>query len=129
MKYKLRDDQVTMLDQLKGKMLMASSSSHIGIYCIIDYKITEEHEIKERLFREDKQVTVKYLTGMKMNAFHHEGKFLATLTDDCVERYLTFFNLYYFRQCWIDFQEQLRAFGFKIVEIPETKDEVNEKKD
>ncbi len=117
MKYKLRQDQVTMLEQLKGKMLMTSSSSNTGIYCIVDYKITEQREVKERLFREDVTVTVPYLTEIKMNAFHHEGKFMATLTDDCVERYLNFFNLYYFRQAWIDFQEQLRAFGFKIVEI------------
>jgi len=117
MKYKISRETEVMLQTLKGKMLMASSSNNTGIYCITDYKITEERKVKERLFREDETVTVKYLTGITMNAFHHEGKFLAVLTEDCVERYLTFFNLYYFRQAWVDFQEELRAFGFKIIEI------------
>jgi hypothetical protein len=123
MKYKLRNDQIVMLEQLKGKMLMSSSSQNIGIYCITDYKITEEQERKERIFREDKMVTVKYLTEIKMLAFHHEGRFLSSLTDDCVERYLDCFNLYYFRQVWVDFQEQLKAFDFKIVEIDAPKSE------
>ena len=117
MKYKLREDQVLMLNTLKGKILMASSSNRVALYCIMDFQITEEEKIIKHTFRPDETQKVKYLTSMKMYAFHHEGKFLGTLTDDAIERYLTFYNLYYFRQDWVDFREQLRAYDLDVVEI------------
>jgi hypothetical protein len=117
MKYKLNRETEIMLNTLKGKILMASSSNKVGLLCIDDFTITEEEEIIRHTFRSDETIKVKYLTSITMYSYHHDGKFIGTLTDDSVKNYLILFNLYYFRQAWVDFREQLRAFDLDVTEI------------
>lgn len=124
MKIKIKETDVLMLNNLKGKMLLKPDTNRL--YTVMNFKtelVTETVMEKPNIWK--KAVPVEkaqlYLTAADINAWHSQGKFLGTLGDDSAEWFLRR-DLYYLRQNWIDFCDQLKAFGFKVVEIPETKE-------
>ena len=124
MKIKIKETDVLMLNQLKGKMLLKVDTAHSHrLYTIMRYKteeITETVMEKPSIWKKavPVQKTQLYLTGADVNAWHSQGKFLGTLSDESAE-WLLRRDLYDLRQNWIDFCDQLKAFGLKVVEIPE----------
>lgn len=125
MKLKITETDLLTLNRLKGKMLMLPDNNRL--YCIMNFKIEEESETivqKKGFWKKTSTTTVKkqlYMTAVDINAWHPQGKFLGTLSHDSAQWILRR-DLYYIRQNWINFCEQLEAFGLKIVEIPETKE-------
>jgi hypothetical protein len=125
MKLKITEADVLTLNNLRGKMLLAPDSHRL--YTIMNFKTTVESltVIKKRGFwKKTSTETIEkqlYLTAADVNAWHSTGKFLGTLSDDSAQ-WLLRRDLYYLRQKWVDFCDQLKGFGFKVVEIPETKE-------
>jgi hypothetical protein len=120
MNLEISQSTATQLSVLKGKMLMRDNV----LYNIMEYKIEEVTETPEKtwLNRNPKPKTKLILKGMKVLGYNSDGRFLGTYSEDTCKRLLMFFDLYYFRNTWIIFNEQLQAFGFEIKEI-ETKKE------
>ena len=122
MKLKITEADVLTLNNLRGKMLLAPDSHRL--YTIMNLKTEEASETitkKRGFWKKTTTTTVEkqlYLTAADVNAWHSTGKFLGTLSDDSAQRLLRR-DLYYLRQKWVDFCDQLKAFGLKVVEIPE----------
>jgi hypothetical protein len=119
MRIKISEIDLLTFNNLKGKMLLKSDTHRL--YVIADFKteVVEETVMeKPSLFKKAVPVQKKqlYLTGVNVHAWHSTGKFLGDLTDDSAE-WLLRRDLYRIRQNWIDFCDQLKAFGFKIAEI------------
>lgn len=111
----------TQLGILKGKMLMRDSQ----LYNISDYKIEEVTETPEKtwLNKNPKPETKLILKEISVLGYNSDGRFLGTFDESTCRRLITYFDLYYFRNTWIAFNEQLRAFGLEVKEIKETKKE------
>ena len=124
MKLKITEADVLTLNNLRGKMLLAPDSHRL--YTIMNFKTEEASETitkKRGFWKKTTTTTVEkqlYLTAADVHAWHSTGKFLGTLSDDSAQ-WLLRRDLYYLRQKWVDFCDQLKAFGLQIVEIPETK--------
>jgi hypothetical protein len=108
MKIKVDDKIILMLNQVKGKMLMREDGNRLVI--VKEFTI---NEIKGR----------KYITEITILSYSKEGKFLGMCTEDTCSYYINRINFYALRQNWVDFQEQLREFGFEIKPI---KNEIQE---
>jgi hypothetical protein len=128
MKIKIKEVDVLMLKTLQGKMLLKIDTAHSHrLYVIMNFKISEESETvvhKKGFWKKTTTETIEkqlYLTAADVNAWHSQGKFLGTLSDESAE-WLLRRDLYDLRQNWIDFCDQLKAFGLKVVEIPDTKE-------
>lgn len=116
---KITDSDVMTLNALKGKILMRGNTPRL--YVIDEFKteeVTETVMEKPRLLKKAVPVvkTKIYLTDVTIFAYHSTGKFLGTLKEDSVE-WLWHCDLYKIRLNWTDFCDQLKAFGFKVVEI------------
>jgi predicted YcjX-like family ATPase len=124
MKIKITESDVLTLSNLKGKILLTSDTHRM--YTIMRFKVEEASETivhKHGFWKKTTTTTVEkqlYLTAADVNAWHSQGKFLGTLSDESAE-WLLRRDLYDLRQNWIDFCDQLKAFGLQVVEIPETK--------
>jgi hypothetical protein len=118
MKIKVKDSDILTFENLKGKMLMMGDSNRL--YVIADFKTEELEEtvVKKKLFKAKTTDVVKqkYLVSVDIHAWHSTGKFLGTMTDDSAE-WLLRRDLYRIRQNWLDFCDQLRAFGIEIKKI------------
>ena len=116
MKIKVQDSDILTLENLKGKMIMLSDTPKV--YIIVDFKIEEVEEtiVKKKLFQEKQIIPVKqkYIVSLEIHAWHSTGKFLGTMADDSAE-WVIRRDLYRVRQNWVDFCDQLRGFGFKVV--------------
>lgn len=111
MKIKIGDHGITMLNVLKGKMLL--NSSRVRIYIINDFTIVEE--TKKNMFGIEKKH--KYITDIKIFTYHPDGKFLGKFNEDGCKDFLTHYDLYIMRQQWCDFEDQLKAFNLIIKEL------------
>ena len=117
------ENKEIQLSTLKGKMLMKDNF----LYRIDDYKVEEIIETPEKsLFnRHPKAKTALVLTSLNIRAYHGEAKFLGYMKEDACKHFLSWFNLFGFRNIWLQFNEQLQAFGLEIKEIePQIKLEV-----
>jgi hypothetical protein len=117
------DNKEIQLSALKGKMLMKDSF----LYRIEDYEIQEVTETPEKTFfnRHPKTKNILMLTSITVRAYHGDAKFLGYLKEDACRHLLSWFNLFGFRNIWLQFNEQLQAFGLEIREIePQTKLEI-----
>jgi hypothetical protein len=110
MKIETYDNQITMLDSVKGKLLLSSLGQ---IFCVKDFTI--EHAIEVGIFGGKKHV--KYITDLKIYTYHPQGKFLGVVREDACESMLHRYDFYIMRDQWIEFKEQLKAFGFEIQKI------------
>jgi hypothetical protein len=111
-KIKMYDNQITMLFVVKGKLLLSS----LGQIFVVK-KFTVEDGVEEGLFGRKKKV--KYITDIEILTYSNEGKFLGLVRDNNCESMLRHYDFYIMRQQWVDFMEQLKSFGFKIVKIDE----------
>jgi hypothetical protein len=112
MKTETYDNQITMLGVVKDKLLLSSLGQ---IFVVKDF--TVENGIEVGLF--GKKHEVKYITSIKIYTYNGEGKFLGVLRDGACESMLHRYDFYVMRQQWVDFNDQLKSFGFKIVKIEE----------
>ena len=110
-KIKTYDNQITMLTIVKGKLLLSS----LGQIFVVK-KFTIEDGIETRSFGRERKV--KYITDLEILTYSNEGKFLGVVHDNNCESMLRH-DFYIMRQQWVDFMEQLKSFGFKIVKIDE----------
>jgi hypothetical protein len=110
MRIETDNHQITMLNVLKDKLLLSSLGQ---IFVIKDFTI--ENFIEDRLFGRKK--TVKYITDFKIEIYNDYAKFLGLLSGNSCESVLHRYDLYMMRQQWINFMEQLKAFGFQIVPV------------
>ena len=121
MKIKANDSDILTLENLKGKFLMLADGNKL--YKIVDFKIVELEEtvVKKKLFKAKTTDVVKqkYIVSLEIHAWHSTGKFLGTMADNSAE-WLIRRDLYYIRQNWVNFCDQLRAFGYEVKKI-ETK--------
>ena len=120
MKLKINESDILTLKTLRGKMLLTQDSHRL--YTIMNFKTEEITEsVMERPSIWKKAVPVEkkqlYLTAADINAYHSTGKLLGTLSDDSAQ-WLLRRDLYYLRQNWVDFCDQLKAFGLEVTEIP-----------
>ena len=116
MKIKVKDSDILTLENLKGKMLMLGDCNKV--YKIADFKTVELEEtvVTKKLFKAKTTDVVKqkYIIFLEIHAWHSTGKFLGTMADNSAE-WLIRRDLYYIRQNWVDFCDQLRGFGFSII--------------
>ena len=115
MKKKIDRNTLDMLGVLKRSMLMTSK----GILFVVDYFKHETIEEEEKSFFGLKKKVVKniYLTDLTIIGYNTEGKFMGTLSDEQAWSLIYFYNLYTCRQNWVDFEEELKAFGFELTKI------------
>jgi hypothetical protein len=120
MNYEISESTATQLGILKGKFLMRDNV----LFRISDYKIEDVTETPEKtwLNRNPKPRTKKVLKAINVLGYNDEGHFLGTFSADFCRRLITWFDLYYLRNNWIRFNEQLEAFGFEIRPIEKKKD-------
>lgn len=106
------------LSILKGKMLMWDDF----LYKIEDYNVKETKETPEKSFFNwhPKEKTTLVLISIKILAYNSDGKFIGYLTKESAERMVSIYNLYYFREVWVKFNEQLQAFGLKVRKTNDT---------
>jgi hypothetical protein len=116
MKKELDSTLLTTLEQLKDKMLLRKDSSHL--LRITGFTVVKSEE--SRIFSK-KMVTKSYLTDVRIESFHPDGRFLGILTDDSAHKYVEYYNLYALRQNWVDFLQQLEAFGLEVVKKDDVK--------
>ena len=118
MKIKVKEQDILTLENLKGKMLMMSDCNKL--YKIVDFKTEELEEtvVTKKLFKAKTTDVVKqkYIVSLEIHAWHSTGKFLGTMADDSAE-WLIRRDLYYIRQNWVNFCDQLRGFGYEITKI------------
>jgi hypothetical protein len=119
MRLKITELDLLTFNNLKGKMLLLSNVPKL--YVIADFKteVVEESVMKKpSLFKKAVPTVVKqlYLTSVNVHGYHSTGKFIGSLSDESAEWILRR-DLYHVRQNWVDFNDQLKAFGFKVVEI------------
>ena len=118
MKIKVKEQDILTLENLKGKMLMMGDCNKL--YKIVDFKTVELEEtvVTKKLFKAKTTDVVKqkYIVSLEIHAWHSTGKFLGTMADDSAE-WLIRRDLYRIRQNWMDFCDQLRAFGYEIKKI------------
>ena len=112
---KISENKETELSTLKGKMLMKDNF----LYCIEDYKVEEIMEKqKKTLFGRHRPLKkALYVTSLNVRAYNSDGKFLGYMKEDACDYFLTRYKLYWFREVWVKFVEQLKAFGFEVKEI------------
>ena len=110
----------TQLSILKGKMLMRDNT----LYKITDYEIEEVTETAKKTWRNrnPQPKTRLILKTITIQGYNTEGRFLGTFDKNTCHRLIAFFDLYYFRNTWIAFNEALQAFGLEIRKI-EVKEE------
>jgi hypothetical protein len=115
MDLEISENKQTQLSTLKGKMLMKDNF----LYKIEDYEIKEVTETPEKtwLNRNPKPKTKLILTWITIRAYHPEGKFLGYMKADACRHMLVWFDLFWFRSTWVNFNEALRAFGYEMTEI------------
>ena len=121
MNLEISDGTATQLSVLKGKFLMRDNV----LYKIADYEIEEVTETPEKTWcnRNPKPRIKKVLKAIKVLGYNSEGHFLGTFSADVCRRLITWFDIYYFRNTWITFVEQLHAFGYELKEIETKKGE------
>ena len=107
------------LSTLKGKMLMKDSF----LYRIDDYEIQEVTETPEKSFfnKHPKSKKKLILTWITIRAYHGDAKFLGYMKEDACKHFLSWFNLFGFRNIWLQFNEQLQAFGLEVIKIKKVK--------
>ena len=103
-------NKITMLSTLKGKALLSSLGQ---LFVVKDFTIKEE--VKKGILGRERRTN--YLKEIKIFTYHQQGKFLGTLREDACESMLHRYDFYVMRQQWIDFCDQLKAFGFKVEKI------------
>lgn len=115
MHYEITEQKETMLNCVKGKMLMKDNF----LYLIEDFKIEEVTEDGGKtIFGRKRPNKVKLiLTSITIRAYHGDGKFLGFMHADACERILIFFDLYSLHKVWLNFEEQLNAFGLEVKKI------------
>ena len=101
---------VTMLNVLKGKLLLSSLGQ---VFVIKDF--TYREGTKKGLFGGEKKTL--YLTGITIYTYHEKGKFIGIVKEDTAVSMLNRYDFYVMRQQWIDFCDTLKAFGFEIKPI------------
>lgn len=111
----------TQLGILKDKMLMRDGV----LYKITDFEIETVTVTPEKTFfnRNPKPKTQLILKSIRILGYNSEGRFLGTFDEGACRRLVTWFDLYYFRNNWINFNEQLQAFGLEVKKIEEPKTE------
>ena len=111
----LSQSAVSQLSVLKGKFLMSDNV----LYKITDYEIEEVTTTPEKTWcnRNPKPKTRKVLKSIRVIGYNDDGHFLGTFDESTCRRLVTYFDLYYFRNTWIKFQEALNAFGYELNEI------------
>ena len=109
MKVEVSQGRLAMLDASINKMLMTPSREMIALK---GYGMVEQ-QVRIGWFRR-RTVTKTYITGVTIIGYNSDGRFMGVLTKTCCYKYLTYVNLYQLRGNWIDFVEELRAFGFKL---------------
>ena len=89
------------------------------LYLIEDFKIEEVTEDGGKtIFGRKRPNKVKLiLTSITIRAYHGDGKFLGFMHADACERILIFFDLYSLHKVWLNFEEQLNAFGLEVKKI------------
>jgi len=121
MKLKITEADVLTLNNLRGKMLLAPDSHRL--YTIMNFKTEEASETitkKRGFWKKTTTTTVEkqlYLISADVHTWYSTGKLLGTLSDDSAQ-WLLRRDLYYLRQKWVDFCDQLKAFGLEVTEIP-----------
>jgi hypothetical protein len=63
-----------------------------------------------------------YLTELSIIGYNTKGRFLGTLSDEAAFRLVYIYDLYYFRDNWLEFKEELKAFGLELTEIKKHED-------
>lgn len=121
MKTETNDYRITMLGVVKDKLLLSSLGQ---IFVVNDF--TVEYGIKTGLF--GRKHKTDYITSMKIYTYNDQGKFLGTLGDDACESMLRLYDFYVMRQQFVDFIEQLKAFGFEVVKIKQKEKQLTSEK-
>lgn len=115
MKIKITDEYHNDLNAHLNDMLLIKS---ISFLCAIDeFKVEEVEEVKKHWFKPDETVKVKYLTSLNLLGYSKEKKYLGTVCDEVIENSFVYKDLDKLRQNWIDFKEQLKAFGAVVEKI------------
>jgi len=101
MKVSIEDWQITMLNQVQGKLLLNGDR----IFKVISFKVEEG-------------LRGSYLTEMVMTAYHDEGRFIGTFKEATCEEFIKNKNNFYtWRNNWENFKLQLKAYNLKIIPL------------
>ena len=119
MKIRITDEYHNDLKVHLKDMLLIKSISFLC--CIYDFEVEEVEEVKKHWFKPDEIVKVKYLTKLELTGYQQKGKYLGTVSDEVIEGSFVYKDLDELRQNWLDFKEQLKAFG-ATVEIKKTEE-------
>ena len=113
MKTKINEQKLNMLNVIKNKVLLREGQ----ILILTNFTVEEINEINYKFFGKTEAIKVKYITSMRLQAYHAEGKFLGFASDTVCNRYLNYVDFYKLRQNWIDLNDQLKSFGFQVMKI------------
>jgi hypothetical protein len=115
MNLEISTDKQIQLSTLKGKMLMNNSF----LYKIEDYEIEKVTDTPKKtwLNKHPEPKTKLILNRIVIRAYHSDGKFLGYMQAEGCRHLLVWFDLFWFRKTWIDFNEALQAFGLEVREI------------
>jgi hypothetical protein len=110
MKVSIEDWQITMLNQVQGKLLLNGDR----IFKVISFKVEEG-------------LRGSYLTEMVMTAYHDEGRFIGTFKESTCEEFIkNKTNFYTWRNNWENFKLQLKAYNLKIIPIAAPQNQIGQ---
>lgn len=123
MKKKIDKNTLDMLGVVKRSMLMTSKGT---LFAISDFKHKTIEEEEKSFFGLKKKVVKNiYLTSITIVGYNNAGKFLGVLSEEAAWRLVYFYNLYVCRQIWLDFKEELKAFGIELIKTEEHEEHHN----
>jgi hypothetical protein len=114
------ENKLLQISNLKGKMLMKDNF----LYRIDEYEVREETVTPEKtwLNKHPKPKKVLTLVWMSMRGYHPDGKFLGYMKEESVKHMLVWFDLFWFRNTWLNHVEALNAFGIEVKTIEQKED-------
>lgn len=110
---------LTTLKTLKNKLILDDYNT---LYVIKDFKYVKEMSVPKKPIFGGEAVSKEkiILTEIKIIGYNGDGKFMGTFNEDWCTTFIATRNLYYYRNNWEKFKEQLKAFGFKVSGAEET---------
>lgn len=117
MKIKITNEYHEDLKRHLNDMLLIKSISFLC--CIDEFNVDEVEEVKKHWFKPDETVKVKYLTNLVVLGYNIDKKFLGSVSEETIEHSFVYKDLTKLRQNWLDFKEQLKAFGAVVEKIKE----------
>lgn len=85
--------------------------------------ITEDVKV-EPFWGKSRIVKKTYLTEIKIVGYNPNGDFIGYYSDETCEQIIGYYDLHKMRKNWIEFRNQLKAFGVDVLKIKEL-DKVN----